>query len=478
MMKSTVNLLLFVVVLALSFGSCVKEDDFDTSGDLLLQFSSDTILFDTVFTSVGSATQVFKVYNPSKNRIKIGSIKLGKGEQSPYRFNVDGISSLEVNDIEIDGKDSVFVFIKVTVDPNENNAPLIHQDSLIFNINSNTQDVKLIAWGQDAHFYKNVILASDYTFTADKPHVIYNFLIVDSTFTLEIQAGAKIHFHPGAILLVYNSASLKVRGTIDAPVIFEGDRLEDDYKELAGQWDRIWLYAGSIDNEIDYAIIRNGDVGIQADTTGNSTNPTLRITNSQIYNMTSMGIMAQGTNIEAANCVIANCAKYSVALTLGGSYDFRHCTMGNYMPDAHNSSSLLLNNYYIDIDQNEQPRPLTKAYFGNCIIYGTAQEEYTLDKSTSEVDFNYFFDHCLIKTKKAVVDETHFDNSFANLEPWFRDPEIAQYQPDSTLSSVIDRGSIEVINTSLIPINNDLRGKSRINDVAPDLGAYEFEEER
>lgn len=474
-MKKLPAILLIISVLSTLILSCVKEDPIDDNPGIKLNFSEDTLLFDTVFTTVGTATQVFKIYNPSDNKIKISSIRLGRGSDSPYRFNVDGISSTEVKDLELQGKDSAFVFVKVTIDPNDANSPLIQQDSLVFITNSNVQDVKLVAWGQDAYFYNRAVIGSDYVFEADKPHVIYNFLIVDSLYTLEVLAGAKIHMHPGAFILVYNSASLKIKGTAENPVIIEGDRMEDYYKTLPGQWGRIWLYAGSINNEIDYAIIRNGETGIQADTLGNSTNPTLKISNSMIYNMTGIGILGQGTNIQAANCVISNCGSYAVALTLGGSYDFRHCTIGNYWNNFQRYSGLVLNNYYIDINQNEQARPLEKAYFGNCVIYGETEEELTLDKSPSAAAFNYTFDHCLLRTQLDITDQAHFLSCIKNQEPWFRDPYIAELQPDSTLSSVIDRGSIEIINSSSIDLARDILNKSRISDTAPDLGAYEFE---
>ena len=44
--------------------SCSKDDDLMGAGDTgSLSFSVDTLLFDTVFTTVGSATRYLKVYN-------------------------------------------------------------------------------------------------------------------------------------------------------------------------------------------------------------------------------------------------------------------------------------------------------------------------------------------------------------------------------------------------------------------------------
>lgn len=472
-MKKILYHILTITIIAIAFSACVKDEEFDTSENAKLEFSTDTVLFDTVFTSIGSATQIFKIYNPSKNRIKISSIRIASGQQSAYRFNVDGQSDLELKDIEVNGKDSAFVFVKVTIDPTLENAPLVNKDSLVFITNNNTQDVKLIAWGQDAYFYNKAIITSNHIFKADKPHVIYNYLIVDSLRTLEIEAGARVHMHPGAFLLVYHSASLKVKGTAENPVIIEGDRLEDYYKTLPGQWGRIWLYAGSVNNEIDHAIIRNGEVGIQVDTVGNSTASTLRLTNSRIQNMTNVGLLAQGSRVEVSNCVISNCGSFTVALSLGGSYDFRHTTIGDYWENFQKNSGLLLNNYYVDVTGKQQARPLEKAYFGNCIIYGENNEVLNFDKSPSATAFNYFFDHCLIRTPQGLNDNEHFRNSIKNQDPYFKDPLKFEYQLDSTLSAAINKGTLEILNASPVDITRDITGTSRITD-APDLGAYEF----
>lgn len=478
-MKNKLNILFgtsIILLMIFASVSCTKEDPIDQSSDLKLSFSTDTVFFDTVFTTIGSASKIFMIYNPSEKRLNISSVSLGKGEASPYRLNVDGLSGFNISDLEIAAGDSAFVIVKVTIDPNEANSPLIASDSIVFNTNGNLQDIKLVAWGQDAHFYRNAILGSNYVFDDAKPHVIYGYLIVDSLYTLNIEAGAQVHLHNNALLIVYTDATLKVNGTPDNPVVFQGDRLEDAYRDVSGQWGRIWLYAGSINNEINYAIIKNGEVGIHADTTGNSTNPTLRISNSLIYNMSSTGILGQGTTIEAANCVIGNCGSRSVALLLGGKYDFRQCTLGNYWNRSfRRETALVLNNYYIDTSNQVQLRPLEMAYFGNCVIYGDKDEELTFDRYKDEGIFNYRFDHSLLRTK-VTLDEVNYPGSVKNEAPWFRDPKANQFQPDTLISGLINRGSADILNGFFTDLSIDIELNSRIADEAPDAGAYEFKE--
>jgi hypothetical protein len=154
-----------------SLPSC-KKDTLNTSG--ALSFSNDTITFDTVFTTLGSTTQFFTIRNTGKQPIKISNIRLGAGSASSYRMNVDGDSGTSFNDIEIPAKDSIYVFVEVTVDPNASNLPFIILDSIQFTTNGNQQKVILQAYGQNAHFFNADSIETNVTWNNDLPYVILN----------------------------------------------------------------------------------------------------------------------------------------------------------------------------------------------------------------------------------------------------------------------------------------------------------------
>ena len=174
---------------------------------------------------------------------------------------------------EIYSKDSIFVFVRVTINPNDHNNPFFVEDKIIFETNNNKQEVSLTAYGQNAiyivadqqitGFPKFKIIADSLQethWTSEKPYVIYGYALINSYGTLVIEPGTKVHFHNGGGLWAYSESQLRVEGTPDNPVIFQGDRLEDFYHDEPGQWDRIWLmearegYGHSISN----AIIKNG----------------------------------------------------------------------------------------------------------------------------------------------------------------------------------------------------------------------------
>jgi len=156
-MKVVFSVLLAICLLV--FFSCKKENDIlGSTNDMYLSFSNDTLLFDTVFTTVGSATRSFKVYNNSNYDITLNSISLARNN-SPFIINVDGESGKVVNDVFIRANDSIYIFSEVTIDPNEainalgQSAHLIEQDSIIFNYDNQIQDIDLVAWGIDANFH-------------------------------------------------------------------------------------------------------------------------------------------------------------------------------------------------------------------------------------------------------------------------------------------------------------------------------------
>ncbi|MGE5424299.1 MAG: hypothetical protein ACM3N9_02980, partial [Syntrophothermus sp.] len=259
--KSRYFLPIFLFLPFLLILSCKKNETADTSPSHTLSFSTDTVYFDTVFTTVGSVTHRLLVYNTEKKKISISSVRLGGGSNSNFRINIDGQPSTGADNIEIEGNDSLFIFVKVTVDPTHQNLPLVISDSLIFSTNGNIQYVKLVAWGQDAIFHKDEDISGSNTWDSLKPHVIFGHLRVDTAGSLLIREGTKIYFHKSSYLAVSSQASLKVQGTKDHPVEFRGDRLDPYYRDLPGQWKGIWLEKGSTGNQIDYAVIRNGENG-------------------------------------------------------------------------------------------------------------------------------------------------------------------------------------------------------------------------
>lgn len=487
---------LILIIFCLSFGffivsSCKKEKPFDESPSTTLSISQNEILFDTVFSTIGSTTKMFYLKNPTSNRLRISSAYLAGGSASNYRINIDGNASITQSNIDIDPNDSIFVFVKVTVDPQSTNTPMVVRDSIMFEVNGNRQSVLLTAWGQNAHYIvadkslgslKYKIVAAEnqnVTWQNDKPYLIYGYAVIDSTAQLNIDPGCRIHFYNRSGMWVYKGGCLKVNGTKSDSVVFQGSRLEPAYKAVPGQWDRIWFNEGSKDNEINYAIIKNGFIGIQAETMDAGMGNQLKINNTIIANMTGMGIFTKFYKITAGNMLIYNCGTYAICLTTGGNYDFRHITVGNYWNlSSRQTSSVVLSNYYEDVYTGTiYSGNLEKAYFGNCLIYGTLDEEITLANRTDlGAQFNYKFQNCLLKTLYTNATPANYVACVVNADPMFTDPTNFVYTLTSG-SAAINIGNKNIVTYTqlhMLNLSADLKGNSRTGTPTPDAGCYQY----
>ncbi len=267
-MHTSLKYLIFIGFLFQLFISCEKED-LNTSTTAKLEFSEDTILFDTIFTTIGSSTKRFTVKNPYNKSIEINSIYLAGGVSSPYRLNIDGHAGDRLENVELKEKDSLYIFVEITVDPNNSNLPMVVKDSIIFSFNNTQQDIDLIAWGQDVNLINGEVIGTE-TWINNKPYLIYNSMLVDTNSVLTIEPGVILYFHKDSRL--YVAGTIVSNGTYESPILFQGDRLENDYEDIPGQWDGIWLMAGSKDNIFNFTEIKNAIIGIQVDTLANSPN--------------------------------------------------------------------------------------------------------------------------------------------------------------------------------------------------------------
>ena len=167
----TTRNLLIAFFICLGLSAC-RKDFFAESGPGQLSFSNDSILFDTVFTTIGSATKKFVVYNNNNNPVIIETIRLSQDNPSDvYRVNVDGMPIEQSQNIKLAANDSLFIFIEVTVNPNNQNTPFLISNRLEFTTNGKAQLIDLVAFGQNANFYT----PTDNLFTADKDTINFRY---------------------------------------------------------------------------------------------------------------------------------------------------------------------------------------------------------------------------------------------------------------------------------------------------------------
>jgi hypothetical protein len=471
-----------------------------STGDLT--FSKDTIYLDTVFTNIGSSTYQLKVYNNSNNDITIPTIKLAKALNSKYRMTVDGMPGTEgksFNNIVLLAKDSLYIFIETTAKSTDANPnDFLYTDQIEFDSGTNLQKVELVTLIQDAVFIypkrfadgttetlpmgdekiygffldeNDPLNGNELVFTNQKPYVIYGYAAVPSGKKAVFNPGSRVHFHANSGLIVSNNASININGSksnsnlLENEVVFEGDRLEPQYADVPGQWGTVWLTDGSTNNSINHLTIKNATIGLLIQ---NNDGTTVTIKNTQIYNSSNYGILAQTAKINGENIVINSAGLASLSCSYGGNYKFTHSTFNNNWSSS-SQVAVSIDNFITGAVP--EVKDLTQATFNNCIIYGSYSNELSLTKKSTAA-FTYQFNNCLIKYNATTTDPeyqfttaaSHYNAIILNQSPNFFNTTLNKLNIDAT-SGAFAKGN----SAYLIPL--DILGNARTTP--PDLGAYQ-----
>ncbi len=481
-------------LIILSFWSCDPEQNFLTGDSVAISFELDTLHFDTVFTELGSATRSVKIYNDSNEPIKLDRVFVEGTTGVEFRFNADGFPGGEVEDLIIWDNDSIYVFVEVTIDPDQplSLSPFIIEDRLVVQTGEKQQSVILEAWGQNANYFPSrfnkgvpVVLSCDnqtITWDSELPYVVYGEIFVDSCL-LEITAGRQIYMHGGIasneFFNVFNDGfffmlpegKIHIAGTRDEPVVIQGDRLEEGFQDQPGQWAGIYLGAGSQGNVIEHAVIKNGIFGVNVDSTAS-----LSIHDSQIHTTSGSALRANRGTIEATNCLFYDNGTNALQFVQGGNYNFDHCTVANFGVDA---SALALSNFqcYDALCEVFSVYRL-QADFRNCIFFGSRRDELILSDAAERTDpglFQLQLTNCVVKVDELLENnEGRYQDFFTTIcqdcidgereDPLFLARDEDDYHLD-TLSIAQDIGLV------LPGLEFDLDGVMR--DAMPDIGCFE-----
>ena len=467
------------LVITFGFPAC-SDENFSTNPKYKLEFSTDTLTFDTVFTTLGSATAKILVFNRNKVALKISRIGIAGGKNSSFKMNVDGSQNADnqFSDIEIRANDSLFIFMSVKVNPTDVNSPVLIEDSLTFQTNGVNQNIKLQAFGQDMILLKNKYVVNDTTLTATKPYLVYGYLAIDTAKTLTLEPGTKLYFHNNANLVVYGN--LKAEGTAEKPILLRGDRLDKikyvdpvPYNFVAGQWGGVYLLWKGGNHVLKHVNMNSGYVGVYySNDDRNPPLPNLEISNCRIHNFLFYGVVAQNGNMTVTNTEISNTSSYSVYLN-GGKHTFIQSTIANYygssQPNNRDKKPAVM------IMNLNRVAPM-ETVFRNCVISGSSENEFSLASKYLNL-YKGTFDHCYIRKPEASALP-----QFTNIR-WYQKNDTVfksinydeikgiyyNFTPDSVSPL---RGMADPAVISKYQLEYDLNGNLR--DDKPDAGAYEW----
>jgi len=461
-MKGFAATLCFFILFASFFVSC-KKDAFTSNPNALLTTTTDTLHFDTVFTSTGSVTQSIKLFNLNGEGIVISSVKLGGGASSPFKINVAGTPGPVATNISIKGGDSTYIFATVSINPSNQNLPFIVRDSIEITYNGNTKWVQLQAFGQNAHFIKNATIRGTTTWNNDLPYVITGGLTVDTNAVLIINKGCAIFVNAAAPIII--NGTLQVRGEKEDSnqVVFTSDRLDEPYRDYPASFPGLTFAASSKNNSLTYATIKNAVRGIVVLGPSVNANPKLSLAQTIITNAYDVGLMGINTSISAQNTLVTNSGKNLVLN--GGQYQFIHCTVASQASEfiPHTNPLLAVSN-----EVDGVPVALS-AVFQNCIFWaegnGQVPDEVVILKKGS-TPFLASFENLLWRVQTTPANATTNGSIINQQSPLFDGP--SEKEPTFRLkedSPAIGKGSASGVVV-------DLDGAPRPVGL-PDLGAFE-----
>ncbi len=420
-----------------------KDEVLSTDPNDRLQFSEDTIFFDTLFSNVGSITKRLLVFNPGKNKIRISSVTLAGGSNSAYSVIVNGLHGPSVSNIDILGNDSVYVLVKVLIDPSNQDLPFLVTDSLLFNTNTNRQTVLLSAYGQDAHFFGKESLTCDAVWVNDKPYLLYDSLQINAGCTLTIQPGCKIYFHNAAALNVHGT--LRAQGSAAEPILFASDKLNKNAEDDRGQWGGLIFQSSSSGNVISWTTIRNSTTAIKLfSVIDTDTIAELSLDNTFLLHASAGLIDAQEVDLAGTNLVLSDCPKALLRHSAGCGV-WKHCTFANY------SSGFFREETNLVIGSSNGS---LKMYVLNSILWGDKSNEVTAINMPA-IDLQ----SCIWRS--AYVG-THTNIITGN--PLFSKPSDFDFSLTAS-SPAIDLCVHVGVPDDIVAVNRDS---------TPDAGAYEF----
>lgn len=469
------NRISILVVLITCLFACRKDDKL-LSEPGTLEFSKDTIYFDTIFTRLPgsiyprSVNQRFMLRNPYKAKISV-NVKLMGGSNSAFKINFDGLTGRQINDVEVLPEDSAWVFVEASLDANNQTQPALVRDSIEFETNGNRQYVQLAAYGWDAYYFRDSVFTGNTTLNLkDKPYVIVNSIFVDKNATLNIGPGLHFYSTTNSVFVDtsnkrFNISAINVLGTLNIngtkaePVIFEGDRLDNNFQDKPGQWRGFRFYRGSVNNTIKHALIKNAIVGIVVDSLPESGTRNLIIRNTIIKNISAYGVLGQTASILLENSVIANCGYYTFLGYYGGDYLINNCTLynpGNGRRDPH----IVFNN----ILRNDK-KQIIKTYdvsfdIKNSILWGPLDTEIGFDLTNDSKVLKSLMEFSLYKSKIDLGGTSNIRSK----DPLFEDVSRINLKLKSG-SPAIDKASPS--SATLLDLEENSRGSN------PDIGAYE-----
>ena len=470
--------------------ACSDYESFSDNPNFRLEFSQDTIAFDTLISTIPSSTKTLYAFNNNGNGMRITTIQLEEGASSLFRVNVDGryLADGIWHNFEVLKHDSLIIRIEMTPPEVGTNEPLYFEDKLHFILENGTKQTVVLSGGSiDAYIQKGgMIIESDETLLTDKAYVIYDSLVVKKGATLTLAEGTKLMFHDKAALHVYGK--LLVQGSLEKPVVLRGDRMDHMfdyllYDNTPSRWEGVIIHKDSYGNEFYQCDLHSSLFGIIVEdteqTVPDEAKPSVTLDCCILHNIGGDGLQFNNCVSKVVNTQISNTLGHTVYLN-GGSHTFIYCTLAQFYPFTANRGDGL---HLISAEDGGEYGLLRKAHFINCVITGYGEDVIMGEYIPQDGSCDYLFHHSFLNTP-LVEEPEHYVNCIFDRDKkkdeedkLVRDENFMLFdtenfiydftpKPESAIRSLADKAYKD------IPAFDRL-GVSRLADEGPDAGCYE-----
>lgn len=424
------------------------ESEYSTPSSLsALEFSTDTLSFDSLFVGDQSENLVLRLYNRSKDNLLIDQILLEGGENAHYSINIDGISSPSLMNVQLAAKDSLYIFVNFFCNHTMLENTMEVTDRVTLRVGSMTKSAILSAHVMNVNVLDNVTISRNTSLTSNIPYRIYGELNIPEGTTLTIAPSAELYMAPKSRIEVYGN--LIAEGTMDEPITIHSDRLSSFYDDVPSQWDWICI------NKSAHASLKNVEISnarnaIQVDSTASlwlnscilrdagtsmlySNHGDIHVYNSLMYNSGGALLEAHGGDVECIHSTLSN----------HFSWDYRKVSAVRLLPSTDSSYGNLL--------------------LANSIIEGNQRNELECEAESLLVD------HCAITTEniKSIANDSRFVEVISTGNIKFKDVKKHNYHLTEG-SDALNKANPSYVNDCPV----DLDGNNR-NFSTPTIGAYE-----
>ncbi len=489
--RTKLSFLHFFIFSFFLLAACSDYESFSDNPSFRLEFSADTIAFDTLISTIPSSTKTLYAFNNNGNGMRISTIQLEGGAESRFRVNVDGrfLADGIWHDFEVLKHDSLVVRIEMTPPEVGSNEPLYFTDKLHFILENGARQTVVLSGGAiDAYIQKGgLIIKENTTLLTDKPYVVYDSLVVMPEATLTLSEGTTLMFHDKAALHVYGK--LLVQGSIEKPVVLRGDRMDHmfdylRYDNTPSRWEGIVIHRGSYGNSLFQCDIHSSCFGIICEDTEQVTpdekNLSVTLDCCILHNIGGDGLQLNNCVSKATNTQISNTLGHTVSIN-GGSHTFVYCTLAQFYPFTANRGDAL---HLASSEAGSEYGLLRKAHFVNCVITGYGEDVIMGENIPTDGSCSYLFHHCFLNTP-AVDDEEHFkacvfdrDKKKGEDEKLVRQDNFVLFDTENFIYDFTPKDSSMIRSLADksyegLPLV-DRWGSSRLADEGPDAGCYEY----